>query len=135
VAVEAPKPVEPVIVMPTPVQTTPEKPAEPTKQVEQEQVAPTNDDLIDDLMKEFEPSNHTPVAEAPTKALETPTPVEPVVDDLYTPMAPEPIPEPENHKIDGDYSTYSNDEIVEEFEGIQKREKKVYLGSKGHCGP
>jgi hypothetical protein len=53
--------------MPTPVQTTPEKPAEPTKQVEQEQVAATNDDLIDELMKEFEPSNPTPVAEAPTK--------------------------------------------------------------------
>ncbi|TCT97617.1 relaxase/mobilization nuclease-like protein [Pseudomonas sp. LP_4_YM] len=130
VAVEPPKPVEPVItppVMPTPVQNTPEKPQEPTKQVEQEQVAPTNDDLIDDLMKEFEPSNPTLVAEAPTKALETPTPVELAVDDL---MTPEPIPEPENHKIDGDYSTYSNDEIVEEFEWLQPRlTKSLFPGS------
>lgn len=133
VAVEPPKPVEPVIappVMPTPVQNTPEKPQEPTKQVEQEQVAPTNDDLIDDLMKEFEPSNPTPVAEAPTKALETPTPVEPAVDDIYAPMTPEPIPEPENHKIDGDYSTYSNDEIVEEFEWLQPRlTKSLFPGN------
>ena len=128
VAVEAPKPVEPV--MPIPLQKAPEKPPEPTKQVEQEQVAPTNDDLIDDLMKEFEPSNPTPVAEAPTKALETPTPVEPAVDDIYAPMTPEPIPEPENHKIDGDYSTYSNDEIVEEFEWLQPRlTKSLFPGS------
>ena len=128
VAVEAPKPVEPV--MPIPLQKAPEKPPEPTKQVEQEQVAPTNDDLIDDLMKEFEPSNPTPVAEAPTKALETPTPVEPAVDDIYAPMTPEPIPEPENHKIDGDYSTYSNDEIVEEFEWLQSRlTKSLFPGS------
>ena len=57
-AVEEPKPVEPAIVapaMPTPVQTAPEKPAEPAKQVEQELVGPASDDLIDDLMKEFEP--------------------------------------------------------------------------------
>ncbi|WP_449101686.1 relaxase/mobilization nuclease domain-containing protein [Pseudomonas veronii] len=128
VAVEAPKPVEPV--MPIPLQKAPEKPPEPTKQVEQEQVAPTNDDLIDDLMKEFEPSNPTPVAEAPTKALETPTPVEPAVDDIYAPMTPEPIPEPENHKIDGDYSTYSNDEIVEEFEWLQPRlTKSLFPGN------
>ena len=138
VAVEAPKPVEPV--MPIPLQKAPEKPPEPTKQVEQEQVAPTNDDLIDDLMKEFEPSNPTPVAEAPTKALETPTPVEPAVDDLYTPMTPEPIPEPENHKVDGDYSTYSNDEIVEEFEWLQPRlTKSLFPGNStrdiaGHRG-
>lgn len=132
-AVEEPKSVEPAItppVMPTPVQNTPEKTQEPTKQVEQEQVAPTNDDLIDDLMKEFEPSHPTPVAEAPTKALETPTPVEPAVDDLYAPMTPEPIPEPENHKIDGDYSTYSNDEIVEEFEWLQPRlTKSLFPGN------
>jgi len=138
VAVEAPKPVEPV--MPIPLQKAPEKPPEPTKQVEQEQVAPTNDDLIDDLMKEFEPSNPTPVAEAPTKALETPTPVEPAVDDIYAPMTPEPIPEPENHKIDGDYSTYSNDEIVEEFEWLQPRlTKSLFPGNStrdiaGHRG-
>ncbi|MBW1245294.1 relaxase/mobilization nuclease domain-containing protein [Pseudomonas tolaasii] len=57
-AVEEPKPVETVIVppvIPVPVQNEPEQLVEPTKQVEQEQVAPTNDDLIDDLMKEFEP--------------------------------------------------------------------------------
>ena len=57
-AVEESKSVEPVIappVIPTPAQTTPENPAEPTKQVEQEQVGPASDDLIDDLMKEFEP--------------------------------------------------------------------------------
>ena len=129
-AVEETKPVEPVIappVMPTPVQSTPEKPQEPIKQVEQEQVAPTNDDLIDDLMKEFEPFNSTLVVEAPTKALETPTPLELAVDDL---MTPEPIPDPENHKIDGDYSTYSNDEIVEEFEWLQPRlTKSLFPGS------
>ena len=133
VAVEAPKPVEPVIappVIPTPVQTTPEKPAEPTKQVDQHKVAATNDDLIDELMREFETADHKPVAEAPTKASETPTPVEPAVDDLYTPMTPEPIPEPENHKVDGDYSTYSNDEIVEEFEWLQSRlTKSLFPGS------
>ena len=128
VAVEEPKPVEPVIappVMPTPVQNTPEKPAEATQQV-----AATNDDLIDELMREFETADHKPVAEAPTKALETPTPVEPAVDDLYAPMTPEPIPEPENHKIDGDYSTYSNDEIVEEFEWLQPRlTKSLFPGN------
>ncbi|RZO08942.1 hypothetical protein EKG40_09705 [Pseudomonas moorei] len=56
-AVEKPKPVEPVIappVIPTPVQNAPEKPPQPTR-VEQEQVAPASDDLIDDLMNEFEP--------------------------------------------------------------------------------
>lgn len=121
-AVEEPTSVEPVIVppaMPTPVQNAPEKPAEATQQV-----AATNDDLIDELMREFETADHKPVAEAPTKALETPTPVEPAVDDLYAPMTPEPVPEPENHKVDGDYSTYSNDEIVEEFEWLQSRLKK-----------
>ncbi|MBN3968297.1 relaxase/mobilization nuclease domain-containing protein [Pseudomonas gregormendelii] len=57
-AIEEPKPVETVIippVTPTPVQNAPEKPPEPIKQVEQEQVGPASDDLIDDLMKEFEP--------------------------------------------------------------------------------
>lgn len=127
-AVEAPKPVEPV--MSTPVQYAPEKATEPTSQVDQHKVAPSNDDLIDDLMKQFEPSKPTPVAEAPAKALETPTPVEPAVDDFYTPMTAEPIPEPENHKIDGDYSTYSNDEIVEEFEWLQPRlTKSLFPGS------
>lgn len=42
-------------------------------------------------------------------------------------MAPEPLPEPENHKIEGVYSTYSNDELVEAFEGIQKSLIKHYL--------
>lgn len=128
VALEPPKPVEPVIappVLPTPVQNAPEKPPQPTRQV-----APTNDDLIDDLMKEFEPSNPTPIAEAPTEAIEPPKPDEPIASDLYTPIAPEPLPEPENHKIDGDYSTYSNDELVEAFEGIQKKlDKKLFTGT------
>ncbi len=45
-------------------------------------------------------------------------------------MTPEPIPEPENHKIDGDYSTYSNDEIVEEFEWLQPRlTKSLFPGN------
>ncbi len=128
VAVEPPKPVEPVV--PTPVENAPEKATEPTSQVDQHKVAATNDDLIDELMREFETADHKPVAEAPTKALETPTPVEPAVDDLYTPMTPEPIPEPENHKVDGDYSTYSNDEIVEEFEWLQSRlTKSLFPGS------
>lgn len=123
--VEEPKSVEPVIapsVLPTPVQNAPEKPPQPT--------APTNDDLIDDLMKEFEPSNPIPIAEAPTEAIEPPKPDEPIASDLYTPIAPEPLPEPENHKIDGDYSTYSNDELVEAFEGIQKKlDKKLFTGT------
>ncbi|MBS7842745.1 relaxase/mobilization nuclease domain-containing protein [Pseudomonas fluorescens] len=133
VAVEAPKPVEPVIappVIPTPVQTTPEKPAEPTKQVEQEQVAANNDDLIDELMREFETPNHIPDAQAPREAIEPSKSVEPVVDDLYTSMAPEPLPEPENHKIEGVYSTYSNDELVEAFGGIQKKlDKTLFTGN------
>ncbi|WOL28230.1 relaxase/mobilization nuclease domain-containing protein [Pseudomonas fragi] len=132
-AVEEPKSVEPVIappVIPTPVQTTPEKPVEPTKQVEQEQVAATNDDLIDELMREFETPNHIPVAVAPTEAVEPPKPVEPAIDELYIPMAPEPLPEPENHKIEGVYSTYSNDELVEAFESIQKKlDKKLFTGN------
>lgn len=122
VAVEPPKPVEPVV--PTPVENAPEKATEPTSQVDQHKVAATNDDLIDELMREFETANHIPVAEAPTEAMESPKPVEPVVDDLYTPMAPEPLPEPENHKVDGDYSTYSNDELIDEFEWLQPRLKK-----------
>jgi hypothetical protein len=122
VAVEPPKPpkpVEPVIA--PPVQTTPAKPVEPTKPVEQGQVAPTNYDLIDELMREFETPNHIPVTQAPTEAIEPSTSVQPVVDELYTPMEPEPFVEPENQRIDGDYSTYSNDEIVEEFEWLQSR--------------
>lgn len=58
-AIEAPKPVEPAIVPPvmaTPVKNAPEKTAEPTKQVEQEQAAPSNDDLIDELDKMFKPT-------------------------------------------------------------------------------
>jgi len=132
-AVEEPKSVEPVIappVIPTPVQTTPEKPAEPTKQVEQEQVAPTNDDLIDDLMKEFESATPTPVAEAPTEAIEPPKPDEPIASDLYTPIAPEPLPEPENHKIDGDYSTYDTNELCDEMADIVSRiERKHFIGN------
>lgn len=122
VAVEPPKPVGPV--MPTPVENAPEKATEPTSQVDQHKVAATNDDLIDELMREFETANHIPVAEAPTEAMKSPKPVEPVVDDLYPPMAPEPLPEPENHKVDGDYSTYSNDELIDEFEWLQPRLKK-----------
>ena len=132
-AVEEPKSVEPVIappVIPTPVQTTPEKPAEPTRQVEKEQVAATDDDLIDELMSEFEAPNHIPVAEAPKEAIEPSKSAEPVVDDLYTPMEPEPLPEPESDKVEGDYSTYSNDELVEVFEGIQKKlEKTLFTGN------
>jgi len=132
-AVEEPKSVEPVIappVMPTPVQNVPETPEEPTKQVEQEQVAPTNDDLIDDLMNEFEPSNPIPVAEAPTKAIETPKPDEPIASDLHTPIAPEPLPEPENHKIDGDYSTYDTNELCDEMADIVSRiERKHFIGN------
>lgn len=127
-AVEPPKPVEPVIA--PPVQTTPAKPVEPTKQVEQEQVAATNDDLIDELMSEFETPNHIPVAQAPKEAIEPSKSAEPVVDELYTPMAPEPLPEPESDKVEGDYSTYSNDELVEAFEGIQKKlEKTLFTGN------
>ena len=121
-AVEAPKPVEPV--MPIPLQKAPEKPPEPTKKVEQEKVTPTNDGLIDDLHDMFRPAIATPVAQAPTEAVEPPKPVEPAIDEFYIPMAPEPLAEPENHKIDGDYSTYSNDELVEEFEWLQPRLKK-----------
>lgn len=132
-AVEEPKSVEPVIappVIPTPVQTTPEKPAEPIKQAEQEQVAATNDDLIDELMREFETPNHIPVAQAPTETIEPPKPDEPIASDLYTPMAPEPLADPESDKVEGDYSTYSNDELVEAFEGIQKKlEKTLFTGS------
>lgn len=132
-AVEEPKSVEPVIappVIPTPVQTTPEKPAKPTKQVEQEQVAPTNDDLIDDLMKEFEPATPTPVAEAPTEAIEPPKPDDPIASDLYTPMAPEPLAEPESRKIDGDYSTYDTNELCDEMADIVSRiERKHFIGN------
>ncbi|HCF9838689.1 TPA: relaxase/mobilization nuclease domain-containing protein [Pseudomonas aeruginosa] len=128
VAVEPPKPVEPVV--PTPVENAPEKATEPTSQVDQHKVAASNDDLIDDLMKEFEPATPTPVAQAHKEAIEPSKSTEPVVDDLYTPMAPEPLAEPENHKVDGDYSTYSNDEIVEEFEWLQSRlTKSLFPGS------
>lgn len=132
-AIEEPKPVETVIippVTPTPVQNAPEKPPEPTKQVEQEQVAPTNDDLIDDLMKEFEPAPPTPVAEAPTEAIEPPKPDEPIASDLYTPMAPEPLAEPESRKIDGDYSTYDTNELCDEMADIVSRiERKHFIGN------
>jgi hypothetical protein len=132
-AVEEPNPVETIIVLPVipvPVQNTPEKPPEPTKQVEQEQVAPTNDDLIDDLMKEFEPATPTPVAEAPTEAIEPPKPDEPIASDLYTPMAPEPLAEPESRKIDGDYSTYDTNELCDEMADIVSRiERKHFIGN------
>ena len=94
VAVEAPKPVEPVL--PIPLQKAPEKPPEPTKQVEQEKVTPTNDGLIDDLHDMFGPANATPVAQAPTEAVEPPKPVEPAIDEFYIPLARERHPEPEN---------------------------------------
>lgn len=132
-AVEEPNPVETIIVppvIPVPVQNTPEKSPEPTKQVEQEQVAPTNDDLIDDLMKEFEPAPPTPVAEAPTEAIEPPKPDEPIANDLYTPMAPEPLAEPESRKIDGDYSTYDTNELCDEMADIVSRiERKHFIGN------
>ncbi|MGY2367165.1 hypothetical protein ACW9IO_31885, partial [Pseudomonas azotoformans] len=54
VAVEAAKLLEPV--MPTPVQKAPEKPPEPTKQLGQQKVAATNDDLIDELNSMFKPT-------------------------------------------------------------------------------
>ena len=128
VAVEPPKPVEPVIA--PPVQTTPAKPVEPTKQVEQEQVAATNDDLIDELMSEFETPNHIPAAQAPKEVIEPSKSTEPVVDDLCTPIAPELLTEPESDKVEGNYSTYSNDELVDAFESIQKKLKKpLFTGS------
>ena len=125
VAVEAPKPVEP-----TPVQKAPEKPPEPTKQVDQHKAASTNDDLIDDLHDMFGPAIAIPVAQTPTESVEPFKPVETVIDELYTPMIPEPLPEPESDKVEGDYSTYSNDELVEAFEGIQKKlEKTLFTGN------
>ena len=127
-AVEPPKPVEPVIA--PPVQTTPAKPAEPTKQVEQEKVTPTNEGLIDDLHDMFGPAIATPVAHTPTEAIEPFKPVGCAIDELYMPMAPESLPEPESDKVEGDYSTYSNDELVEVFEGIQKKlEKTLFTGN------
>ncbi len=128
VAVEAPKPVEPVV--PTSVQKALEKPPEPTKQVEQEKVTPTNDGLIDDLHDMFGPAIATPVAQAPTESIEPFKPVKTVMDELYTPMIPEPLVEPESDKVEGDYSTYSNYELVEAFEGIQKKlEKTLFTGN------
>ena len=127
-AVEPPKPVEPVIA--PPVQTTPAKPAEPTKQVEQEKVTPANEGLIDDLHDMFGPAIATPVAHTPTEAIEPFKPVGSAIDELYMPMAPESLPEPESDKVEGDYSTYSNDELVEVFEGIQKKlEKTLFTGN------
>ena len=128
VVIETPKPVEPV--MPTPVQNAPEKATEPTNQVDQHEEAATNDDLIDELMREFETANLVPVAEAPTEAMESPKPLEPAIDDLYTPMAPEPLPEPENHKIDGDYSTYDTSELCDEMADIVSRiDRKHFIGN------
>ncbi|NWB27759.1 relaxase/mobilization nuclease domain-containing protein [Pseudomonas gingeri] len=128
VAVEAPKPVEPVL--PTPVQKAPEKPPEPKKKVEQEQATPTNDGLIDDLHDMFRPATPAPTTDAPTEAMESPKPVEPAIDDLYMPMIPEPFVEPESDKVEGNYSTYSNDELVDAFESIQKKLKKpLFTGS------
>ena len=128
VVIEAPKPVEPV--MPTPVQNAPEKAAEPTSQVDQHEEAATNDGLIDELMREFETANHVPVAEAPTEAMESPKPLEPAIEDLYTPMAPEPLSEPENHKIVGDYSTYDTSELCDEMADIVSRiDRKHFIGN------
>ncbi len=127
-AVEPPKPVEPVIA--PHVQTTPAKSAEPTKQVEQEKVTPTNEGLIDDLHDMFGPATAIPVAQAPTEAVEPPKPVEPAIDELYMPMAPESLPEPENHKIDGDYSTYDTSELCDEMADIVSRiERKHFIGN------
>lgn len=71
IAVEAPKPVEPAIVPPvmaTRVKNAPAKTAEPTKQVEQEQAAPTNDDLIDELDNMFEPTPQEILRDVMSKA-------------------------------------------------------------------
>ena len=130
VAVEAPKPVEPVL--PTPVQKSPEKPPEPTKKIVQEKVTPTNDGLIDDLHDMFGPARATPVAQAPTEAVEPPKPVEPAIDEFYIPMAPEPHPEPENRKIDGDYSTYDTSELCDEMADIVSRIKRKHFIGASH---
>ncbi|WP_047304131.1 relaxase/mobilization nuclease domain-containing protein [Pseudomonas fluorescens] len=130
VAVEAPKPVKPVL--PTPVQKAPEKPPEPTKQVVQEKVTPTNDGLIDDLHDMFGPAIATPVAQAPPEAVEPPKPVEPAIDEFYIPMAPEPHPEPENRKIDGDYSTYDTSELCDEMADIVGRIKRKHFIGASH---
>ncbi|NWD84830.1 relaxase/mobilization nuclease domain-containing protein [Pseudomonas reactans] len=129
-AIEEPKPVEPVL--PTPVQKAPEKPPEPTKKVEQEKVTPTNDGLIDDLHDMFRTAIATPVAQAPTEAVEPPKPVEPAIDEFYIPMAPEPHPEPENRKIDGDYSTYDTSELCDEMADIVSRIKRKHLIGASH---
>ena len=132
-AVEEPKSVEPVIappVMPTPAQNAPEKPAEPTKQVEQEKVTPTNEGLIDDLHDMFGPAIAIPVAQTPTEAIEPFKPVGSAIDELYMPMAPESLPEPENHKIDGDYSTYDTSELCDEMADIVSRiERQYFIGA------
>lgn len=51
--------------MPTPAQNAPEKPAEPTKQIEQEKVTSANEGLIDDLHDMFGPAIAIPVAQTP----------------------------------------------------------------------
>lgn len=134
-AVEEPKPVETVIVppvIPVPVQNAPEKPPEPTKQVEQEQVGPASDDLIDNLMEEFEPSNPKPVAQAPTESIEPHKPDEPAIDELYMPISPESLAEPENRKIDGDYSTYDTSELCDEMADIVSRIKRKHFIGASH---
>ena len=132
-AVEEPKSVEPVIappVMPTPAQNAPEKPAEPTKQIEQEKVTSANEGLIDDLHDMFGPAIAIPVAQTPTEAIEPFKPVGSAIDELYMPMAPESLPEPENGKIDGDYSTYDTSELCDEMADIVSRiERKHFIGN------
>ena len=132
-AVEEPKPAEPVIVppvMPTPAQNAPEKPAEPTKQIEQEKVTSANEGLIDDLHDMFGPAIAIPVAQTPTEAIEPFKPVGSAIDELYMPMAPESLPEPENGKIDGDYSTYDTSELCDEMADIVSRiERKHFIGN------
>lgn len=132
-AVEEPNPVETVIVppvMPTPAQNAPEKPAEPTKQIEQEKVTSANEGLIDDLHDMFGPAIAIPVAQTPTEAIEPFKPVGSAIDELYMPMAPESLPEPENGKIDGDYSTYDTSELCDEMADIVSRiERKHFIGN------
>ena len=132
-AVEEPKLAEPVIVppvMPTPAQNAPEKPAEPTKQIEQEKVTSANEGLIDDLHDMFGPAIAIPVAQTPTEAIEPFKPVGSAIDELYMPMAPESLPEPENGKIDGDYSTYDTSELCDEMADIVSRiERKHFIGN------
>ncbi|MCF5570762.1 hypothetical protein GIV66_28610 [Pseudomonas sp. PA-3-11C] len=115
-ATEEAKPVESVVappIIPVPVQTSHERPPEPLKKVEQDEAAPADHDFIDDLMKEFEPSKPKPV-----------------VEDLYTPKILEPLAESENHRIEGDYSTYDISELCDEMADIVSNiDKKCFIGN------